>query len=73
MVLMMEMGQITPPVGVNVFVIAGVAKEASMASIFKGVSPFILAMIFVIFILTLFPDLALYLPNSMDTLPPISE
>ena len=72
MVLMMEMGQITPPVGVNVFVIAGVAKEASMASIFKGVSPFILAMIFVIFILTLFPELALYLPNSMDTLAPIN-
>jgi len=72
MVLMMEMGQITPPVGVNVFVIAGVAKEASMTSIFKGVSPFILAVIFVIFILTLFPDLALYLPNSMDTLAPIN-
>jgi len=72
MVIMMEMGQITPPVGVNVFVIASVAKGVPMSSIFKGVAPFIIAMIFVIFLLALFPDLAMLLPNSMDTLKPIS-
>ena len=71
MVIMMEMGQITPPVGVNVFVIASVAKGVPMSSIFKGVAPFILAMILVIVLLALFPDLALFLPNSMDTLAPI--
>ena len=73
MVIMMEMGQITPPVGVNVFVIASVAKGVSMSSIFKGVAPFILAMILVIILLALFPDLALFLPNSMSTFAPIGQ
>jgi C4-dicarboxylate transporter DctM subunit len=71
MVIMMEMGQITPPVGVNVFVIASVAKGVPMSSIFKGVAPFILAMILVIILLAIFPNLALFLPNSMNTLAPI--
>ena len=73
MVMMMEMGQITPPVGINVFVIAGVAKDVPMATIFKGILPFVLAMVIVIVILTIFPDLALILPESMDTLPAIGE
>lgn len=71
MVMMMEMGQITPPVGINVFVIAGVAKDVPMATIFKGVAPFVLAMVILIIILTIFPDIALFIPNSMDTLPSI--
>ena len=73
MVIMMEMGQITPPVGVNVFVIASVAKGVPMSSIFKGVAPFILAMILIIVLLAFFPDLALFLPNSMDVLAPIGQ
>ena len=44
-----------------------------MATIFKGMVPFVLAMIVVIFILTVFPDLALFIPNSMDTLPSIGN
>lgn len=68
MVMIMEMGQITPPVGINVFVIAGVARDVPMATIYRGMIPFVMAMIFVIFLLTLFPDLALFIPNSMQTL-----
>lgn len=71
MVIMMEMGQITPPVGVNVFVIAGVAKDVPMSTIFKGIVPFAIGMVFVIFILTVFPDIALFLPSTMETLAPI--
>jgi TRAP-type C4-dicarboxylate transport system permease large subunit len=71
MVIMMEMGQITPPVGLNVFVIAGVAKDVPMITIFKGIFPFVLAMVIIIIILTIFPELALLIPNSMDTLPAI--
>jgi tripartite ATP-independent transporter DctM subunit len=73
MVIMMEMGQITPPVGVNVFVIAGIARDVPMARIFKGIFPFVIGMVVIIIILTLFPDLALILPNSMDVLPSIGE
>ena len=71
MVMMMEMGQITPPVGINVFVISGVAKNVPMATIFKGIIPFVIGMILVILILILFPDIALFIPNSMETLAPI--
>lgn len=73
MVIMMEMGQITPPVGINVFVIHGVAKKynVSMATIYRGIIPFVIVEIVVIFVLTLFPDIVLWLPNSMDTLAPL--
>lgn len=71
MVLMMEMGQITPPMGINVFIISGVAKDVSMATIFKGIVPFVIMEIITIIILTIFPDIVMFLPNSMDVLPAI--
>jgi tripartite ATP-independent transporter DctM subunit len=73
MVIVMEMGMITPPIGINVFVIAGVAKDIPMMTIFKGVTVFLFAMILVIVLLTIFPDIALVLPNSMETLAPIGD
>lgn len=73
MVIMMEMGQITPPIGLNVFVIHGVAKkyDVKMATIFKGIIPFVIVEVIVIFLLTLFPEIVLWLPNSMDVLAPL--
>lgn len=73
MVIMMEMGQITPPVGINVFVIHGVAKkyDVSMATIYRGIVPFVIVEVLVIILLTLFPEIVLWLPNSMDTLAPL--
>ena len=65
MVIMMELGQITPPVGVNVFVIKGVAKDVPLGTIFKGVLPFILSIVVCLVLLTLFPEIALFLPNLM--------
>lgn len=74
MVIMMEMGQITPPIGINVFVISGVTGESvPMGKIFKGIVPFIVAEVFVIIVLTLWPDIALYLPNSLDVLPSLGK
>ena len=71
MVIMMEMGQITPPVGINVFVIASVADNVPMGQIFKGIVPFVFVMVLVIIILAIFPQIVLYLPNAMDVLPSI--
>lgn len=59
-VLTMEMGQITPPIGVNVFAIASVAKDVPMEVIFKGIFPFFIGMIICVLILVLFPQFALY-------------
>ena len=64
-VLMMEAGLITPPVGLNIYTIAGIAKDVPMADIFKGSMPFLLAIIATAIILTIFPIIALYLPNLM--------
>jgi tripartite ATP-independent transporter DctM subunit len=65
MVIVLEMGLIDPPVGVNVFVVKGIAPDVPMNDIFIGIIPFWLAMIVTIVILVLAPDIALLLPNSM--------
>jgi C4-dicarboxylate transporter DctM subunit len=64
-VLLVEMGLITPPVGANVFVIAGVAKDVPMYNIFRGIFPFLIADIVCAIMLIAFPKIALFLPMSM--------
>jgi tripartite ATP-independent transporter DctM subunit len=61
-VLTMEMGQITPPIGVNVFAIASVARDVPMQKIFRGILPYFICMVFCVLLLVLFPQIALYLP-----------
>ncbi|MBN1102426.1 MAG: TRAP transporter large permease [Deltaproteobacteria bacterium] len=63
--VVMEMSLITPPIGVNVFIISGLVKEVPMHVVFKGTLPFFLTMIFFTVILIAFPDLALFLPRAM--------
>jgi len=62
-VLMGEMGVITPPVGVNVFVIKGIAPDIPIETIFKGIFPFLIAMIICTLILMAFPQIATFLPG----------
>jgi tripartite ATP-independent transporter DctM subunit len=64
-VLMMEAGLITPPVGLNVYTLAGIAKDVPMSEIFKGAAPFLMSIIATAIILTIFPRIALYLPSLM--------
>jgi tripartite ATP-independent transporter DctM subunit len=64
-VIMMEAGLITPPVGLNVYTLAGVAKDVPMETIFRGAYPFLFAMLAVTILITLFPGIALYLPSMM--------
>ncbi|MEL7115550.1 MAG: TRAP transporter large permease subunit, partial [Pseudomonadota bacterium] len=64
-VIVIEMGLITPPVGINVFVVKGVAAGVNMRTIFQGVLPFWFAMAAVLVLLILFPQIALYLPDNM--------
>jgi len=61
----MEMSLITPPVGVNVFVLSGVAKAVPMYTIFRGILPFWAAMLVCIVVLMIFPQIVLFLPNRM--------
>jgi len=62
-VLVTEMGVITPPVGVNVFVIKGIAPDVPLEHIFKGIFPFLAALIIVTVILMFFPQIATFLPS----------
>lgn len=69
-VLVTQIGVITPPVGINVYVVFGVSQGVisggiPLESIFKGIFPFLLAIIAGIIILTIFPEIVLYLPNLM--------
>jgi tripartite ATP-independent transporter DctM subunit len=65
MVIVLEMGLISPPVGINVFVVKGIAEDVPMYRIFAGILPFWVAMIVCVAVLIAFPQIALILPNTM--------
>ena len=65
MVMCMETGQITPPLGINVFVIYGIAKDVPMQTIFRGVMPFFVALLVAIVIMVIFPPISLLLPHLL--------
>ena len=64
-VVVTEISLITPPIGLNVFVLKGVLKDVSIQTIFKGVTPFWCADIIRLIILALIPSIALILPSMM--------
>lgn len=64
-VLTLEMGLISPPVGINVFIVKSVAPDVPLGTIFLGILPFWIAMIVVLAILVAFPQISLLLPNTM--------
>jgi len=64
-VMTVELGLITPPVGMNVFVIYSIAREVPLTAIFRGVTPFVLMDLFRLALLIAFPALVLFLPETM--------
>jgi tripartite ATP-independent transporter DctM subunit len=65
MVIVLEMGLISPPVGINVFVVKGIAEDVPMGRIFAGIMPFWTAMIVCVLILTAFPQIVMIVPDTM--------
>jgi C4-dicarboxylate transporter DctM subunit len=63
-VMVVELGLITPPIGMNVFVIKGMMPDVKLSSIYKGVIPFVIAQFILIIMVFLIPDIALWLPES---------
>jgi TRAP-type C4-dicarboxylate transport system permease large subunit len=63
MTILMEMGLIHPPVGLNLFVIQGIAPQLKLRNIVWGTIPFIVLMIVAILVLCVFPEIAVWLPN----------
>ena len=64
-VLVVAMGVITPPVGMNVYIIKGIVPDVPLEVIFKGIGPFLLAIIICLFILIAFPQIATFLPGLL--------
>jgi len=64
-VVVTQMGVISPPVGVNVYVVSGIARDVPLQTVFKGAIPFLLALILSAIILTAFPQITLFLPNMV--------
>ena len=62
-VLITEIGVISPPEGINVFVIKGLGKDVPMQTVFRGVMPYLYAMIIAAIILLFIPQIATFLPN----------
>ncbi len=64
-VRVIEIALITPPLGMNVYVLKGVAKDVPMEQIFMGVIPFVIGDLVLLAILVAFPQISLFLPSLM--------
>ena len=64
-VLVTQIGVITPPVGVNVYVVSGVARDVPLGVIFRGVVPMLIALLILTFLLIPFPQIATFLPGLL--------
>lgn len=67
-IVVIELGMITPPIGINVFILHGMAKDLPLSTIFKGVTPFVLADVARLLLLTLIPSISLWLPRTLGWL-----
>ncbi|GAA1164731.1 TRAP transporter large permease [Ornithinimicrobium humiphilum] len=65
-VKMVEIGLLTPPFGLNVFMISGVVRAAKVESVFRGVLPFIAAEMVIVLLMILFPGIVTWLPSMAD-------
>jgi C4-dicarboxylate transporter, DctM subunit len=65
-VLVTDIGVITPPVGINVFIIKGVAPDVPLGTIFRGTMPFLVGMVVMTALVVVFPSLATWLPSFMS-------
>jgi len=65
MVKLFELANITPPVGMNVFVVKGIASHIPMETIFRGCFPFVIMDVVTITLLVIFPEITLWLPRTM--------
>ena len=64
-VLMIELSLITPPIGLNVIVMKQVVPEVPLLDIYKGTFPFVLICLFMVLLLVIFPEIALWLPSQI--------
>jgi tripartite ATP-independent transporter DctM subunit len=62
-IILVETAMITPPVGINLYVVQGLRKQGKIRDVIVGSAPFVVALFIMLFILSVYPDLALFLPR----------
>ena len=65
LMVLLETALITPPVGINLYVVQGIRERGEILDVMKGALPFVLSMFIMIVLLLLFPDIALWLPSQI--------
>ncbi|MDB4222547.1 TRAP transporter large permease [Granulosicoccus sp.] len=65
LVIMMELALITPPVGMNLYVVQGVRGRGSLADVYIGVAPFVVAMLLMISLIIMLPQIVTFLPQAL--------
>ena len=63
-IILMELAMITPPVGINLYVVQGLRKRGRITDVMIGTAPFVLTILAMIVVLSFWPDLALWLPRT---------
>jgi len=63
--ILAQIGLVSPPVGLNVYAVAGITKDVKLNRIFAGAIPFIVAMVICLIVIVVFPQIALFLPSRM--------
>ena len=66
MIVLIEMALITPPVGLNLYVVQGARKSGRMSEVMVGAIPYVVAMLIMVALLIAFPSIALYLPSVLS-------
>ncbi|WP_428912446.1 TRAP transporter large permease [Niallia sp. Krafla_26] len=66
MIMLINIGVLTPPLGLSVYIISGIVKEVPIQQIFKGVIPAILTMAALTVVLIIFPEIVTFLPNMIE-------
>ena len=62
-VLLIQTAMVTPPFGINLFVIQGIRGRGTIADVERGAAPFVIALLLMIALICIFPDIALWLPR----------
>ncbi len=65
LVIQMELGQITPPVGIVLFGMSAIAPEVSVKDLYRGIWPFVILQCLLIVLIIIFPEIVLWLPSQM--------
>ncbi len=65
LVLMMELALVTPPVGLNLYVVQGIRRQGPVTDVFVGVAPFVLTLMAFVFVIIAMPGLVTWLPRLM--------